>query len=136
MMAESYGDSFGLRAAAEHLVDQVSHLVGLAGYEVIENCRRLLERPPLVAVAGRVNTGKSTLVAISPEPGEPFDATLHNGVAGIPPPTPTLLSELPESCVPAGGQWEEYFVPPTWRSTGNEDEKETIGTSTASNCFK
>lgn len=62
MMTETSSDHHSLRAAAAHLLDQLDDLVGLAGHEAIENLRRMLERPPLAAIAGRVNTGKSTLV--------------------------------------------------------------------------
>ncbi|MHA7191936.1 GTPase [Arthrobacter sp. MDT2-16] len=43
-------------------MDQVEDVTRAAGQEVVDDFRRLLNRPPTVALAGRVNAGKSTLV--------------------------------------------------------------------------
>lgn len=51
-----------LRASAEQLLDEVAPLLGLSGAQTVEEARRALATPALIAVAGRVNTGKSTLV--------------------------------------------------------------------------
>lgn len=51
-----------LRTAAERLLGQVAALTGPTGKDVVDDLRRMLQRPPVVALAGRVNTGKSTLV--------------------------------------------------------------------------
>jgi hypothetical protein len=46
------------------------------------------------------------IVAISPEPGEPFDIALHNGVAAIPAPNPDLAFRIAR------------VLRPGWRSGG------------------
>lgn len=46
------------------------------------------------------------IVAISPEPGEPFDMALHNGVAAIPAPNPDLAFRIAR------------VLRPGWRSAG------------------
>lgn len=56
------GDERSLLTAAEHLLGQVAALTGSEGQDVVEDLQRVLQRPPVVALAGRVNTGKSTLV--------------------------------------------------------------------------
>lgn len=52
----------GLRPSAEQLLDDVDALLGLAGGQIVADFRSALRRPAVIAVAGRVNTGKSTLV--------------------------------------------------------------------------
>ncbi|WP_160663915.1 GTPase [Pseudarthrobacter sp. ATCC 49987] len=52
----------GLRSSAEQLLDDVDTLLGLSGGRVIADFRTALRRPAVIAVTGRVNTGKSTLV--------------------------------------------------------------------------
>ena len=51
-----------LRASAEQLLNAVDSMLGLSGGQVIDEFRSALRRPAVIAVAGRVNTGKSTLV--------------------------------------------------------------------------
>lgn len=51
-----------LRASAEQLLDDVEALLGLSGGQVLDQLRSALRRPVTIAVSGRVNTGKSTLV--------------------------------------------------------------------------
>ncbi|MDQ0616766.1 dynamin family protein [Arthrobacter globiformis] len=51
-----------LRSSAEQLLDEVAALLGLHGAIVIDEFRSALRRPAVIAVSGRVNTGKSTLV--------------------------------------------------------------------------
>jgi len=54
--------STALRSSAEQLLDEVESLLGLSGAEVVARVRNALRRPIVIAVSGRVNTGKSTLV--------------------------------------------------------------------------
>lgn len=52
----------GLCFSAEQLLDEVEALIGLSGKQVVDRLRNALRRPVVIAVSGRVNTGKSTLV--------------------------------------------------------------------------
>lgn len=52
----------GLRPSAEQLLDEVATLLGLSAGQVVDGFRNALRRPAVIAVTGRVNTGKSTLV--------------------------------------------------------------------------
>ncbi|MDQ1058395.1 hypothetical protein QFZ23_002296 [Arthrobacter globiformis] len=52
----------GLRSSAEQLLDEITVLLGPSGAQTIDVFRRALRRPAIIAVTGRVNTGKSTLV--------------------------------------------------------------------------
>jgi hypothetical protein len=51
------------------------------------------------------------IVAISPEPGEPFDMTLHNGVAAIPAPNPHLAFRIARVLRP-GWRYEGEILRP------------------------
>jgi hypothetical protein len=61
-MGENAADRSGLLTAASQLLYSVAEMVGHAGRSTIDELRKLLEQPSVVAVAGRVNVGKSTLV--------------------------------------------------------------------------
>ncbi|MBP1135061.1 energy-coupling factor transporter ATP-binding protein EcfA2 [Arthrobacter sp. PvP023] len=58
-LSEAFPD---LRSAALRLLDDVEGLVGLPGAPIVDGLRLALGKPAVVAVTGRVNTGKSTLV--------------------------------------------------------------------------
>ncbi|MDQ0116880.1 hypothetical protein J2T22_000040 [Pseudarthrobacter defluvii] len=51
-----------LRSDAEELLMKVESLLGLSAGPAVERLRNALQRPVVIVVAGRVNTGKSTLV--------------------------------------------------------------------------
>ena len=80
----------GLRSSAEQLLDDVDALLGLAGGQAIDNFRSALRRPAVVAVTGRVNTGKSTLVnslisaKLAPTSAQETTALLCRYVYGAP----------------------------------------------------
>jgi hypothetical protein len=61
-MAALGTDRTDLRSATLGLLEKLQPIAGPAGAETVAELRELLTRPAVVAVAGRVNTGKSTLV--------------------------------------------------------------------------
>lgn len=52
----------GLRPSAEQLLDDVATLPGLSTGQVVDGFRNALQRPAVIAVTGRVDADKSTLV--------------------------------------------------------------------------
>ncbi|TLM82968.1 hypothetical protein FDW83_11260 [Pseudarthrobacter sp. NamE2] len=91
------GDDRRLLTAAEHLLGQVAALTGPSGKDVVDDLRRVLQRPPVVALAGRVNTGKSTLVnsligaRLAPTSAEETTALLSLYMYGAPARAEALL---------------------------------------------
>lgn len=59
---DAFNANTDLRTSAEQLLDDVESMLGLSGAPVLDDLRSALRRPAVIAVAGRVNTGKSTLV--------------------------------------------------------------------------
>ena len=97
--------------AAEHLLDEVETLVGLAGAHEVTSCRNALQKPTAIAVTGRVNTGKSTLVnaligaKMAPTSSQETTALLSHYTYGAPTRAEAMLltgKVLPVSCTPNG----------------------------------
>lgn len=100
-----------LGAAAEHLLDEVDALVGLAGAHDVRSCRDALQKPTAIAVTGRVNTGKSTLVnaligaRMAPTSSQETTALLSHYIYGAPTRAEAVLltgSIAPVSCTANG----------------------------------
>lgn len=95
-----------LQMAAEHLLGQVAALTGPEGKDVMDDLRRVLQRPPIVALAGRVNTGKSTLVnsligvRMAPTSAEETTAVLSLYTYGEPARAEALLEGGPVVDIP------------------------------------
>ena len=110
-MSPFAADRSGLGVAAELLLDEVEALVGLAGAQAVKGCRDALQKPTSVAVTGRVNTGKSTLVnaligaRMAPTSSQETTALLSHYVFGAPTRAEAVLRTgdvVPVSCTANG----------------------------------
>jgi len=110
-MSSFAAERSGLGVAAGHLLDEVEALVGLAGADDVRSCRDALQQPTAIAVTGRVNTGKSTLVnaligaRMAPTSSQETTALLSHYIYGAPTRAEAVLltgSIVPVSCTANG----------------------------------
>jgi hypothetical protein len=105
---ENTADRSGLVVAASQLLYSVEAMVGLTGRSTVDRLRKLLEQPRVVAVAGRVNVGKSTLVnglvsmKVAPTSAQESTALLSYYQYGAPATAEAVLSAGTVVQVPIG----------------------------------